>query len=368
VGTNKRFRPYRITGPARATAANPVALVAIAPIKGGDPVGAGLIVPAPEGETSVVTCAHVVVAAGGDGDGGQVAMRSWAAPGHATAGTVRPGGWHPVDDRGRGDVAILRPAEKWPEPVAFAELAQWSQRDRSRWQAFGYPARYKKVGQHASGRFIGRFGPDNEWVQIDAEVVTGYRIVPGYSGSPVWELQQNAVVGLAVSEDAANPAARSGGMLPVEVIARYWDPLASLIRRGTSSKVLAVDLSWLHTAQTIPEPTSLGFTVTNTSESVVKLTSIRCRVLDRKPTSYIAASAGIPPRYELTLTLHPDHDEYELLGRQHILQPRETEEYKVTIKAQDHNTRYLLALELTWRAVDTGAQGSAFLEPFYSNL
>jgi hypothetical protein len=157
-------------------------------------------------------------------------------------------------------------------------------------------------------------------------------------------------------------------MLPVEVIARYWEPLASLIRQGTSSNVLAVDLSWLRTAQiSPPPPTSLGFTVTNTSESIVKLTSIRCRVLGREPFSYQHLVLSIPDRYELALTLDPDYDEYELLERQHVLQPRETEEYQVTIQARAHNTRYLLALELTWRAVDTGVQGSAFLKPFYVN-
>jgi tetratricopeptide (TPR) repeat protein len=179
----------------------------------------------------------IQAATGGNGD--RVALRSWANPGWSVLATVRSDGWFPTDDRGRGDIAILATTEEWPAEVAFATLAEWSQADRSRWQTFGYPVGYKRFGQHASGRFVGRFGPDNEWVQLDAEAVVGYRIAAGYSGSPVWEVGRNAVVGIAVSEDAANPAARSGGMIPIEVVARYWAPLAPLVRRGTAARAQA---------------------------------------------------------------------------------------------------------------------------------
>ncbi len=364
------IRPRPITSKAVATPAKPLALTAISSLADSEPVGAGLIIPVPEGQTSVLTCAHVIAAALGTQQSsvppaGSVKLRPWADPSASLLATVRPDGWFPIDEDGRGDVAVLRPVGQWPDGVAFAALSEWSGRQRSRWQAFGYPERYKQVGQHASGRFIGRFGPGNEWVQIDAEVVVGYRIVPGYSGSPVWELEQNSVVGVAVSEDAANPSARSGGMLPIEVAASYWKPLEPHIRRGARDNSVVLDRSWLsQNYRNPPEPTSLGFTVTNTGRTVVKVMSMTCRVMSRSSHWYDSIVAGIPERYEIALQLDADHDEYELLARQHILQPMETEEYEVIITAGSQGMRYRLSLELCWRAVDGSAEGIAFLDPF----
>jgi Trypsin-like peptidase domain len=367
-----RIKP-RALSPSTATASNPTVLVAICNEDSGEPVGAGVVVPAPVGQLSVLTCAHVVSAAlqlpaSPSRPWQKLRLRPWAAPEQDIYALVRQNGWFPADDEGHGDVAILQLLGEWPTEVVPARLAEWSMRTTARWQAFGYPAKYKRVGQHATGRFIGWFGPGNEWVQIDAEVVVGYRIVPGFSGSPVWEIDQNAVVGIAVSEDSSNPSARSGGMLPIEVAARYWEPLNEHIRRRGRNRIIALHRSSLtENNRCPPAPTQVSFTATNSGASVVKITSLRCRVVGRKPWSYNGVVFGIPDRYKRALRIDRDHDTYELLDRAHVLKPLETEEYAIEITADGSGVRYQLALEVSWQAVDGSDEGVAFLDSFFIN-
>lgn len=359
----------------RAKPGEPTCLVALLDATGQDglPVGCGLLLDTP-GQPSVLTCAHVVSAALGhtqhdtDPPSGEVPIRFWAEPGQIFRARVRPDGWFPLDDAGQGDLAVLHLDEPPPAAARFAPLAQWSGSPRAAWQAFGYPDRDKQSGQHARGKVIGRFGPGNEWLQIDAEVVVGYRIVSGYSGTPVWEIQQDAVIGIAVSEDAANPTARSGGMMPLEVAARYWPPLRELVQPTSAAQDIAVDTSWLPKDPQFypPPPASMGFTVTNRGDHVVKLTSIRCNVLERSDSTvaYRGYRGGIPDRFELDLELSDDVDEFELLDRQHVLVPLETEEYQISITTAQYSRAYLLSLAVHWNAVDDDTSGVAYLPPF----
>lgn len=199
----------------------------------------------------VLTCAHVVVAAlpagqrpnGEERPVGAVQVRAWAAAqGQETSAHVRADGWIPVDAGDQaGDLALLELTDPLQGEVAIAKLASWKGRAGHKFQCFGFPRGYKQQGQHAYGRMIGPFGPvgrlglGREWVQLDAEAQTGYRVTKGFSGAPVWDvadLGDQRVVGLAVGEDEAHPEARVGAMIPLEIAAAYLPALKDRIPTG----------------------------------------------------------------------------------------------------------------------------------------
>jgi WD40 repeat protein len=229
-----------------ATADNPTCLVLICPVdRPGDPVGCGLLLRTGN-QPLVLTCAHVVLAAlpatqrptGGETPADAVQVRAWAAdPAHRVTGRVLSGGWAPVDDEtAAGDLAVLQLSGPLPGQVALARLASWEGRTRSQFQCLGFPDRYKRQGQHAYGVMLGRSGPygphGREWVQLDGQTRTGYRIVRGFSGTPVWDVADQQVVGLVVSEDVADPDARVGAMIPLEVAAGYLPAVADRLPTG----------------------------------------------------------------------------------------------------------------------------------------
>lgn len=76
---------------------------------------------------------------------------------------------------------------------------------------YGFPDGHPK-GVGARGQPSGdRAG---NWVQMEAKKTQGYVIKPGFSGSPVWDLRSNGVVGMTVARDKENEDARVAFMLP----------------------------------------------------------------------------------------------------------------------------------------------------------
>jgi hypothetical protein len=75
-------------------------------------------------------------------------------------------------------------------------------------RAFGFPAAHDQ-GVWVSGRLRGRQAAG--WVQMDGVAAAGYRVEPGFSGTPVWDDDLDGVVGMAVAAEA-RPEVR--GRLP----------------------------------------------------------------------------------------------------------------------------------------------------------
>ncbi|MEV7279786.1 trypsin-like peptidase domain-containing protein [Streptomyces sp. NPDC093111] len=163
--------------------------------RSGQVVGAGFLVAA----DTVATCAHVVAEAAGEPGvpdtppDGPVRLDFPLLSGREARATVLT--W-----RAEADVALLRldapvPGTR-PVPPADGEGARLWQHP---FRALGFPAR-SDGGVWATGTLRGTQGEG--WVQMETDL-PGQRIVPGFSGTPVWDAAQHGVVGMTVAADGA---------------------------------------------------------------------------------------------------------------------------------------------------------------------
>ncbi|MHC1559187.1 nSTAND1 domain-containing NTPase [Actinomycetospora sp. C-140] len=163
--------------------------------RSGFAVGAGMLLT----PTVIATCAHVIAEAAGLDDVPDSPPTSAfpvelpLAPGRParTATVLR---WAPPAPDGSGDVALLRLDEPVDIPIPPVR------RDRQGWgktfRSVGFPPD-REEGAWASGEFRARQA--SGWLQL---VATGTEFVgPGFSGAPVWDLERNAVVAMAVAAD-----------------------------------------------------------------------------------------------------------------------------------------------------------------------
>ncbi|MFD7511991.1 trypsin-like peptidase domain-containing protein, partial [Streptomyces sp. NPDC059853] len=105
-------------------------------------------------------------------------------------------------ERRDGDIAVLRFAAPPPgtAPVPLAYPGDWNRRVR----AFGYPVgRPDGVWQESVLRGLQSGGR----VQIDKVPGGAYEIIGGFSGSPVWDAERGAAVGMVATHDTRAPAA-----------------------------------------------------------------------------------------------------------------------------------------------------------------
>ncbi|MFC0602491.1 tetratricopeptide repeat protein [Streptomyces palmae] len=210
-------------------------LVSVRRSRAEDPVGAGLLVT----PRHVLTCAHVV--------------RPGSAPGlpedpvfvqfqHASAhepipATVVPGGWHPVSGSGNGDIAVLElgapaPPEAEPAPLRSTDPGTWDHRFR----AYGYPQERSRQGVPVRGEIIGHAG--SEWLQVEASPHSGWALERGFSGSPVWDMTSQGVIGVLVARDSVKKVdRRTAYAIRVETLVRYWPALAPYVRDATSEEL-----------------------------------------------------------------------------------------------------------------------------------
>jgi WD40 repeat protein len=199
---------------------------------GGGLVGAGLILD----DRHVVTCAHVVMAAlqlaeAPDGPPvGAVTVDFSALGGATTSATVVDKGWAPITEDGRGDIAVLRLTEHRPQvAVPVIRVARGTLNHRFR--AYGFP-RNDDFGVAAMGRLLGRSGPGWQWVQIGSEG-PGAPIESGFSGSPVWDDDLGAVVGIIVAQDRrpwVRGEAQTAWMIPAEVLVEAWPAISESVQ------------------------------------------------------------------------------------------------------------------------------------------
>jgi hypothetical protein len=193
------------------------------------PVGAGFLVD----QRHVLTCAHVVANALDVPDDGprpvgtvQVDFAP-AGPSPPIPAHVREEGWTPVGADDRGDVAVLELQGDLPGSVGPAPLRQPARLRGRAVSTFGYP-RGIEHGEWAHATVSGFAGPSDEWVQLDGTTVTGRRIERGFSGAAVYDQTARGVVGMVVAEDK-QAEVKIAWMIPVEVLARAWPPLADLV-------------------------------------------------------------------------------------------------------------------------------------------
>jgi ActR/RegA family two-component response regulator len=93
-------------------------------------------------------------------------------------------------------------------------------------RALGFPVDHER-GVWASGVLRGRVA--NDWLQIVDTVEPGYRVEPGFSGSPVWDELLQGVVGMVVAADIQERT-KAAFLIPTDVLLRNWPDLA-LVRK-----------------------------------------------------------------------------------------------------------------------------------------
>lgn len=169
--------------------------------------GAGFLV----ARNLVATCAHVVSDALGHDDvpalapGAEVGVDLPFAPGAPTRRAV-VWRWWPPDHDGRGDIALLRLDEPVGVPIpATRRLADlWDRPFRS----VGFPPG-QEDGVWSTG--VLRAEQGSGWVQLGEAPEVG----PGFSGAPVWDSQEGAVIAMAVAADRTPGPGRAAYALPI---------------------------------------------------------------------------------------------------------------------------------------------------------
>ena len=191
----------------------------------GTVVGAGFLVDIRQ----VMTCAHVVAAA--------LNMRQTppdlptemlhldfplVAPGQmCTAHVVQP--WLPDLD-----IAVLELAADPPQGTKIIRLARVEDDLYGHeFQTFGFPAGIDD-GEYATGRILGRQA--RGWLHVEDTKVAGRRVEPGFSGSPVWDVQLDGGIGMVVASDR-DPAVKVAFVIPVDVLIEAWPRLEDLTLR-----------------------------------------------------------------------------------------------------------------------------------------
>lgn len=192
-------------------------------------VGAGTLV----SDRQIITCAHVVTAALGDGAADPAARSitvrfAFAPEEREYRARVVSGGWFPPSPRSPGDLAVLElvdpgPHGREPAPLCLCEDGGWGRTV----QVYGHPQSYGDVGVWVR---LSLDGPGNSgtWVQMTSLVTNGGHVERGFSGAGVWDAAAKAVIGWVVAADRRQ-GADVAWMIPVEDAARLWPPLHDLV-------------------------------------------------------------------------------------------------------------------------------------------
>ncbi|SED14833.1 Trypsin-like peptidase domain-containing protein [Amycolatopsis tolypomycina] len=187
----------------------------------GRALGAGMLL----GEATVLTCAHVVQAAGEEAlSGGPVLVRFVGLTGMPEAqATVRPGCWVPQTDDGRGDIALLDLAEAFPHVPGAPLVRLGAVRDRVV-HTYGFPAPHRYGVWVNNAELAGPAGAAGEWIQLNSPL-PGERVRRGFSGAGVIDKATGAVLGMVVTE-YTDERAGLAYLIPVEVIVRHVPDVA----------------------------------------------------------------------------------------------------------------------------------------------
>ena len=173
-------------------------------------VGAGFLV-APD---LVCTCAHVV----GDGSPPERVLVDFPMLPGVPSRIAHVEAWRRVKADGRGDIALLRLMAPPPEGSATLALGAAANPWGQRFRVPGFPA------GHEDGVWVGgslRERQGTGWVQMQAD--DGPRIVRGFSGSPVWSEDLDAVIGMTV---AAERGSGTAYLIPSEALVEVAGELA----------------------------------------------------------------------------------------------------------------------------------------------
>ena len=217
------------------------------------PVGGGMYCP----DGHVLTCAHVIRRDGKRPDGPMYVTFQHLGEHEPIRALVADSGWSPPRGEGRlyGDVAVLRLTAPAPEGAAAPPLRPAPEGVRAvhAFYTYGYPDLHEVGGVPARGKIVGR--AEFEWVSLLADE-GGQGLDPGFSGSPVWDVDLEGVIGIVVLRDVPRSSRDRGGVadtrrayaIRMEVLGTYWPTLQPAIVRtlpggGSLEDLLEVGLT-----------------------------------------------------------------------------------------------------------------------------
>ena len=145
--------------------------------------------------------------------------------------------WSPVHPGRRGeDIAGLKIQGTIPEGIGIVSLIKSTSLWKHPFGTFGFPQGHNS-GVWASGELQGPRGDDG-WVQIEAVRAEGYPVLPGFSGSPVWDEAEGGIVGMTVAAEKKRTEARTAFMIPTEILANAIEALSLIeILSGTARSI-----------------------------------------------------------------------------------------------------------------------------------
>ena len=195
-------------------------------------VGAGLVI----SDRRVLTCAHVVRQAMGLRPGDPLDLSSAAveldfplvlAGTRYTARVIRI--WPEMPPQapspdGIEDIAILELAQPVPDDVRTPALVTVTNLWNHPFSAFGFPAG-NTDGVWARGVLMRPIA--NRWIQVVDEQSAGFRVEPGFSGTPVQDEELGQVVGIVVASEK-RAEVKAAYIIPVDVLIQAWPELAPL--------------------------------------------------------------------------------------------------------------------------------------------
>ncbi|MGD3112711.1 trypsin-like peptidase domain-containing protein [Streptomyces sp. YGL11-2] len=194
--------------------------------------GAGFLV----ADRTAVTCAHVVSAALGTpeeqppDDAARLLVSVPLSSGPVIGGDGVPA--RIVHFAADDDVAVLQLEEAIPHgrPVTLVDAADvWGHPARIFGFPQGRPAGVWHAGVLRSRQSEGR-------IQTDL-ASDGYRVSGGFSGSPVWDEDLAAVIGMVAVAESGEPSASY--LIPTDVLLRSWEPLRALTQPVSPFRGLA---------------------------------------------------------------------------------------------------------------------------------
>ncbi len=168
-----------------------------------EPVGIGVLV---QGDV-IVTCAHVAAAALGRANYQQIIQApkesitfDFPFSQYRSELSAQVIGWTPYRANEAGDIAILQVTAPLPSDVQPAPLTLKSNLWKKPFRAYGVPAKYPN-GVWSDGEVLATEA--NGYFQVNNLNSIGYRLQPGFSGSPIWVDQYGAVVGILTLADTS---------------------------------------------------------------------------------------------------------------------------------------------------------------------
>lgn len=190
--------------------------------QGGTPVGAGFLA----GPGQLLTAAHVVADALGRPAStpsltGRIEVDfPLLAPGRRHTAEVVA--WQPIGADDSGDVAGLRLLDPPPERARPLPFARHRALSDAQLVMVGFPPRLE-LGSWVYGRTGGSVATG--WVEILSDDRRPSTLDRGFSGSPVWDTELDAVVGMVVRKVTGAPP-RIGYLVPTDRLLPVWPELA----------------------------------------------------------------------------------------------------------------------------------------------